>query len=73
MVVVEELAPELQIQLAPELIDPVLDMLGLELQIPLVVKACLAHKRLPRSFLIQTRYFTPGRRGPSRGFENYRA
>ena len=48
MIVVKELAAEFQIELAAELGDALADLLGLDLQVSLVVKAC-RHGLLPHS------------------------
>ena len=48
MVVVEELAPEFQVELAAELADPLPDVLGLELEILLVVEADFVFHRYLR-------------------------
>ena len=68
MVVVKELAPEFQIQLAAELGDPVLDVLGLQTQILLVVKAAFGHAGHRLFSSKYTQIFYIGGETPSRDF-----
>ena len=52
MIIIKKLAPEFQIQLVPEFSDPVLDMLGLHLQIFFIVKPCFCRTHNPHLFYI---------------------
>ena len=59
MVVVEQLAAELEVQLAAETPAPLVDVFGLELQVPLAIKTKVSHERpaylLARSTLATVR------------------
>ena len=71
MVVVEELAAELQVELVAELPDPLPDVGGLELQIFLIVEAGPVHRFNPSHFVmhsITNRYSTTTGAAPQRFF-----
>ena len=66
VIVVKQLSAKLQIQLAAELRNAVLNVLRLHLQIFVVVKSAFHHGEAPLYVTLTLRYFTPESKTPSR-------